>query len=320
MKQLKLIISSVMVLIFFSAPVLSIQDPLETALDESFSKKRETIRNLFNDISTVNLLNGLYLTEPQMKEILILAKKTQRIKQEFIEKKGAVFISVLDEAELAYQNLLAEIMKGEPAKQGSPIERKAVRIKRQLKEISHKVMRTMSNELSVLDHELSKILTQEQQQVIEDFKPCLIPPKGLKNPVRAGQASSNDRVINMLRRIREIPSHTWNHRKYQFLARHVERFSRHRSVMTEAEKEKEIQRLLNLTEKARALSDTDFELEKETLAEELRPVNMVNELREELGKRIPYMRKPKVSKIARFLLNERIIPILEERLSRSVGQ
>jgi hypothetical protein len=315
MKQPKLIISSVMVLIFLTAPVLLFQDPLETALDDPFSKKRETVRNLFRDISTVNLLNGLYLTEVQMKEILVLAKKSQRIKQEFIEKRGAVFINALDKAELAYQNLFAEIMKGEPAKQGSPIEREAVRIERQLKEITHKAIQTMSNELSVLDYELSKILMPEQQQVIEGFKPCLIPPKDLKNPVRAGQASSNDRGINMLRRIREIPSHTWNHRKYQFLARHVERFSRYRSVMTEAEKEKEIQRLLNLTEKARALSDTDFELEKETLAEELRPTNMVHDLREELEKRVPYMRRVKVSKSSRFLLNERIIPILEERLS-----
>jgi hypothetical protein len=316
MKQSKLIISSVIVLIFFTAPVFSIQDPLETRLDDRFSKKREIVRNLFNDISTVNLLNGLYLTDQQMNEILKLAKKAQRIKQEFVEKKGAVYMKVLDEAEQAYQNLLAEIMKGEPAKQGSRIEREAVRIEHQLKELTDKVMRTLSDELSALDHELSKILTSEQQEVIDGFQPCLIPPKDLKNPVRAGQASSNDRAINMLRRIREIPSFIWDHRKYQFLSRHVERFSRHRSVMTEEEKEKEIQRLLTLTEKVRSLSDTDFELEKETLAEELKPLNMVHELREELEKRVPYMRRAKVSKSTRFLLNERIIPILEERLSR----
>jgi IS1 family transposase len=316
MKQSKLILSSVLVIVFFTAPVFSIQDPLETKLDDRLSKKREMIRNLFNDISTVNLLNGLYLTEPQMREILKLAKKAQRMKREFVEKKGTVYMEVLNDAEQAYQNLFAEIMKGEPAKQGSRIEREAVRIEHQLKEITDKVMRTISDELSVLDQELSKILTPEQQQVINGFNPCLIPPKDLKNPVRAGQASSNDRVINMLRRIREIPSYTWNHRKYQFLSRHVERFSRLRSVMTEEEKEKEIKRLLILTEKVRSLSDTDFELEKETLAEELRPVNMVHELREELEKRVPYMRKPKVSKSARFLLNERIIPILEERISR----
>ena len=274
------------------------------------------VRNFFNDISTVNLLNGLYLTEQQMREILKLAKKAQRMKREFVEKKGAVYMEVLDEAEQAYQNLFAEIMKDEPAKQGSRIEREAVRIEHQLKEISDKVMRTRSDELSVLDHELSDILTPEQQQVIDGFQPCLIPPKDLKNPVRVGQASSNDRAINMLRRIREIPSYAWDHRKYQFLSRHVERFSRQRSVLTEEEKEKEFQRLLALTEKVRAMSDADFELEKETFADELRPEDMVHELREELEKRVPYMRRAKVSKSCRFLLNERIIPILEERLSR----
>lgn len=316
MKQSKLIISSIMVLIFLTTHGFSVQDPLETKLDDPLSKKRETVRNLFSDISTVNLLNGLYFTEQQMRGILKLAKKAQQLKQEFLEKKGAVYMEVLDEAERAYQNLFAEIMKGEPAKQGGRIEQEALRIEHQLKEITDKVMRTMSAELSVLDHELSKILTPEQQQVIDGFKPCLIPPKDLKNPIRAGQASSNDHAINILRRIREIPSYVWDQRKYQFLSRHVERFSRHRSVLTEEEKEKELQRLLTLTEKVRTMSDADFEMEKETLAEELRPEDMVHDLREELEKRVPYMRRIKVSKSARFLLNERIIPILEDRLSK----
>lgn len=71
MKQSKLIISSVMVFIFFTAPVFSIQDPMETRLDDRFSKKREIVRNLFNDISTVNLLNGLYLTDQKSTRFLL---------------------------------------------------------------------------------------------------------------------------------------------------------------------------------------------------------------------------------------------------------
>ncbi len=177
-------------------------------------------------------------------------------------------------------------------------------------------VRNISNEFSVLDYELSKILTPEQKQVIGTFKPCLIPPKDLKNPVRAGQASSNDRGIQILRRVRDIPGYAWNHRKYRMVSHMIERFSRHRYVMTEKEKEKELERLLSLFEKVRSMSDTDFEFEKENLAEELKPANRIHELREEIQKREPHKRKPKASKAVRFLLHKRVIPILEERIAR----
>lgn len=316
MRQSKLIIFILIFLILVLVPAFSVNDYLETELDDRLKKKREDVRHLFSDISTVNLLNGLYLTEQQMTDILQLARKAQQVKQEFIEKKGAAYIGILEDAERAYRDLFAEIIKGEPARQSSSIEREALRMENQLKEMTDKFMRKMTAELSVLDQEMSDILTSEQQQVIEEFKPCLIPPKDLKNPIRAGQASSNNRAVNMLRRLRKIPSYTWNNRKYQIVSRHVERFSTHRSVMTEEEKANELQRLLTLIEKIRAMTDTDFELEKEKLAEEFRPVNRVHELREELEERVPYLRRPKVSKSAKFLLNERIIPILEKKISR----
>ena len=315
-KRFQFMVISVVVFVFLAVPFFLISQPREESiLNDELAGKRTRIKNLFSDISTVNLLNGLYLTQEQMKEILNLANKAIGLKEEFIEQKSAVYMRTLNEAETAYTQLFQDIMKGSPAKEGGEVENRARRIEHRLKEMTDQVFRTMSNELSHLDNELSEILTPEQQQVIAGFKPCLIPPKDLKNPVRAGQASSNDRAIKMLRRIREIPDYAWERRKYEFLSRHVERFSKHRSVMTEKEKEKELQRLLYLTEKIRSLSDTNFELEKDNLAEELRPTDHIHELREELEQRIPHMRKAKVSKQARFLLNERIIPILEERMN-----
>jgi flagellar biosynthesis/type III secretory pathway chaperone len=48
------------------------------AFDSEFSEKARQVRNLFEDISTVNLLNGLYLSTDQMKKILALAKKHKK--------------------------------------------------------------------------------------------------------------------------------------------------------------------------------------------------------------------------------------------------
>jgi hypothetical protein len=286
--------------------------------DTEFSEKARQVRNLFEDISTVNLLNGLYLSTDQMTKILTLAKKAQTIKQKILGENASLYMNTLDEAEKAYKNLFNEIMKGDPAREGEEIEREAAMINHRLKKMQDNAVRNITNELSVLDHELSKILTPEQKQVIDTFKPCLIPPKDLKNPVRVGQASSNDRAIQILRRVRDIPDYIWNHRKYRIISYMIERFSRHRYVMTEMEKEKELERLLSLFDKVRSMSDTDFEFEKENLAETLKPVDRLHELKEELQERVPYQRSPKASKAVRYLLNKRIIPILEERIARAL--
>jgi len=314
MKALKIIVSSFIIICFSTVPLSSINRHMDE-FDTEFSEKARQVRNLFEDISTINLLNGLYLSTDQMKKILSLAKKAQTIKEKFLGENASLYMNTLDEAEKAYKNLFNEVMKGDPAKGGGEIEREAAMINHRLKEMQDNAVRNITNELSVLDHELSKILTPEQTQVIDTFKPCLIPPKDLKNPVRAGQASSNDRAIQILRRVRDIPDYNWNHRKYRIISHMIERFSRHRYVMTEKEKENELERLIALFDKVRSMSNTDFEFEKENLAEEFKPADKVHELREELQERVPYQRRPRASKAVKFLLNKRIIPILQERIA-----
>ena len=285
-------------------------------LNDEFSKKRKNVQYLFDNISTVNLLNGLNLTTKQMKKILNLARKARNIKQGFLKKNVSTYMDVLDKAEKSYKNLFNEIKKGDPAR--GYIEKEALRNNHKLKETLDDAVRNITNEFTVLDHELSKILTPEQQQVISTFNPCLIPPKDLKNPVRVGQASSNDRAVKIMRRLRNAPDLAWNRRKYRIISNMVERFSQYRSVMTDDEKDREVKRLLLFAEKIRSMSDTDFEFEKEKLAEELKPVNRVKELIKEIQQRVPHQLKPKATKAVRYLLNKRIIPILEERIKRTV--
>lgn len=316
MKAFKIIVSSFIIICFFAVPLSSIKRHMDE-FDSEFSEKARQVRNLFEGISTVNLLNGLYLSNDQMKKILALAKKTQTIKEKFLGKNAFLYMNALDEAEKAYKNLFNEVMKGDPAREGGDMEREAAMIHHRLRKMQDDAVGNITNEFSVLDYELSKILTPEQEQVIDTFKPCLIPPKDLKNPVRAGQASSNDHGIQILRRVRDTPYYVWKHRKYRILSHMIERFSRYRSVMTEKEKEKELERLLSLFEKVRSMSDTDFEFEKENLAEEIKPADRVQELREEIQKREPHQRRPKASKAVRFLLHKGVIPILEERIARA---
>ncbi len=83
-------------------------------------------------------------------------------------------------------------------------------------------------------------------------------------------------------------------------------------IVTERKAEK--QRLLGLLDKARAMSDTDFELEKSQLAEAFRGEDKRETLMAELRNRQPHG-APKLSKAAKFLLNDAIVGILQERLA-----
>ena len=98
------------------------------------------------------------------------------------------------------------------------------------------------------------------------------------------------------------------------ISRIVDRLSKHKYHMTTNEKLEEANRLIEIVEKARAMSDTEFEIEKQTLAEEIKPEDIMAELRKEIELRKPNHGRPRISRSVRFLLNDRIIPILEERL------
>lgn len=113
-----------------------------------------------------------------------------------------------------------EIQKGVQA-QGK-IPKHSVRLKHRLKELHDKVNRRLTVENKALEKELSQVLTPEQLQVVEDFKPCLIPPRDLKNPVRAGQASSNEHAVKRLRRLRAAPENQWLARRDKIVQRMVD--------------------------------------------------------------------------------------------------
>ena len=156
------------------------------AIGDSGAKKdiRESYKNvnlLHQEISTINLLNGLYLTRDQMKEILRLAGDLRKDREELTI--SAEFMATLKEAEKLLGELRNEIQKGSPARGELP--REAHRADHQLKEMRKEHNINLSKKLKEYDIKLSSILTDEQMSVVNSFNPCLIPPKNLRDPVRA---------------------------------------------------------------------------------------------------------------------------------------
>jgi hypothetical protein len=272
----------------------------------------KNVRNLLNDISTINLLNGLYLTEDQSREIMALAWEFKEFRSQNTISEDAV--EVLESAEEIFLTLRAEIQKGAPSR--SELPKQASQINKRLKELKEAHHLMLEEKYLEYQERLNSILTEEQLSVVDSFKRCLIPPKDLRDPVRAGQASSNSGMVRMLRRLRTMPEEKWQVRKYRIVSRYVDRINKNKFRMTDSERLAEKERILNLIEEIREMPDVDFELEKESLAEKVAPEDKIAAIKKKIEFRKPRRGRAKMPKAVRLLLSERIIPILEERLAK----
>ena len=272
------------------------------------SEAVKKVHELRKDISTINLLNGLNLSSKQMKQVLSLARLAEEARQYAASRME----ETLPDAQEAFRALKEEIKKGSPA-QGYLPER-AKLINNRIKDLHQDIQADVTERIQQIEARLREVLTAGQIHIVSEFKPCLIPPDELGEPARAGQADPNSKIIKHLRRLRELPDWAWERRKERIVERVVERIAKH-FRLTDQEQEAEYARLLNLFERARSLSEIDFEVEKLPLANEIKPRDRIDELQREIERRLPDQRKQ--PRLVRFLLSDRIIPILEDRLRKN---
>jgi hypothetical protein len=271
---------------------------------------RRQVKYLRRDISTINLLNGLHLSAGQMRQILALAREAESVRTSS-PTLAAEFECALADAKTTFADLKREIQKGSPAR--GIVPQRARMAKQRLKDLHDRHEQVIGEGLRQLEDRLTRVLTPEQLQVVQNFRPCLIPPPELRDPIRAGQASSNHKFIDRLRRLRQVPGWAWNARRDAVATRIAERISRH-LYLDDGDRLAEEARLRALLDRVRELSDVDFEMQKNSIASELKPRDRIEALREEIFRRLPRGKNRKKSRLGRFLLHDAIIPILEERL------
>ena len=279
--------------------------------DEELRSTQERVHRLQRDISIINLLNGLHLTRDQMTQLLALAKEAHQTREQLFSQR---YRASLQEAETSFTALRQEIQQGAPARGEVPDQ--ARKIKNSLKEMRQQNFQAARQTMQSLETRLTQVLTPEQVQVVKDFTPCLIPPKDLRNPVRAGQAAAHGGMEKRLRRLRAIPEDKWQAHRERIAQRVVDKISKRVKPLTEAEKQEEKARFLALADRIRKMPEVDFEMEKNQLIEELIPQARIKELKAEFEARQSRRGKARGSRLSRYFLNDRIIPILEDRLAR----
>lgn len=279
--------------------------------DPELQQAQERVQRLHQDISLINLLNGLHLTREQMTKLLALAREARQVREQLFSQQ---YRADLREAETAFTALKQEIQQGAPAKGEVPAQ--AARVNHRLKEVREQNWQQLAQSCQSLEARLGQVLTPEQVQVVQSFTPCLIPPKDLRDPVRAGQAAPHEGVVHRLRQLRALPEDRWQAFRDRIVDRVVEKISQKVKPLTAAEKQQEKSRLLSLADRVRQMPEADFEMAKENLVAELAPQSRLKELKAELEARGQHLAKAHRSPLARYFLNDRIIPILEERLAR----
>ena len=270
------------------------------------------LQELFQDISTINLLNGLRLTRKQTEGLLAVAREADRLRQ--TGPDAELYRVTLRKAVEAYEAFKAEANRGEPP--GNRLSRNAVYYENRILALKAQRAREVDEHQARFDGKLKEVLTEGQLAIIESFEPCLVPPRDLKDPVRAGQVEG-DRGVKMLSHLRSLPDGVWKQRKEQMAEVHLSRaVEGDRIEITKPEARAAAkQAFIAVVEKARALSDVEFEMEKGKLAAHLSPKHSREQIIE--GSRVvrPKGQPRKVSRAARWLLHPRVIPILEARLA-----
>ncbi|MCP2606569.1 hypothetical protein NLC27_03330, partial [Candidatus Aminicenantes bacterium AC-708-I09] len=176
----------------------------------------------------------------------------------------------------------------------------------QLKQKYHKISFEIKRELMSVDKEIENlaleienILEDHQKYQLSNFIPCIIPPKG---ELRIGQANNYSGITRLMERIRKIPERAYRWNKRLIISRTIERFKITLFPHDEIDENKMRSYLSKLFDRVRSLSDADFELQKDKLAEEFSDTFSPERRKQDL-----------VDKIKLFLLTPEIIPILEKK-------
>jgi len=257
----------------------------------NFEKNDKKLNQLKKEIHFLNLLNGLDLKPQQIEFIKEKIKEKSEIEESAREKLQ------LKEKELflVLEEIKNYLIKGNEIPDS--LKQKYHRIHTQIK----RELMITNERIKELASEVENILEDHQKYQLRNFVPCIIPPKG---ELRIGQANDYSGVVRMLERIRKIPERVYRWNKERIIFRTIERMKVNLFPWNEIDENEMENYFSKLFDKVRALSDADFQLQKDKLAEELISTFSPKKKKQDL-----------IDKIRFFLLDPDIIPILEHKLN-----
>jgi hypothetical protein len=245
--------------------------------------------DLQREVQLLNLINGLELTPEQMRFIVEKAREAQETRE------GLKAEADVEELEAVLVEIRDTLLTGQQIPDGLKDAFSAARAE------NKRLVEAYRKDALRLTGEIEEILESHQLYTLEHYVPCVIPPEGKP---RIGQAREGKGAA-LLEAFRGLPADRFE-RTRDTIARRVlqglvRRFRRRVVIL---DKEKELDRILDLLERVGSLPDVEFELEKEDLIQELLAPYEASRRRVDV--------RPV---IGRHLLDPAIIPLLEQKLA-----
>ncbi len=254
--------------------------------------KTAELEEIRQEISLLNLLRGLYLTKDQINQMLILAEKAREIRESM--KKS---FEADEESILSTFADLRESLYLDPGKEKVAQEKAKVLDKRIKDAVGNS-----QDRIFALEQEAATVLTLAQISILEDFKPCLIPPKDFQNPVRVGQAAGDGGLTAKLADlIHATPRDVWKERGSLLIQNISDKMEIELGMMSPEMKSDTKRRLEKISQKVLDCSDVDYVLKRHALAGEFLLINSKKALKH--GHK-------KTGEVARWLLSDNACKVL----------
>ncbi len=253
----------------------------------------EGLASMVTDVRVLNLVNSLYLSPQQMQAF-----------SDTIARANAERDASRPQTQAPLGNLItaARDMRAELAA-GSVTPATLARL-RSTSAQAEDHRRQVEARMAPYVEQAKGALDENQVVLVSEFIPCLIPVRSLTNPERIGQAQDTAVAEQMLGRARTLPQgrlsvmllHAHERLRSLLLRHHV----------PAADIEAKVADLAQVLTEARAMTDSEFEVKKAELAKRISPPDKPAVTGQALDRRI-----------AEYLLNPNLLPILAERIAAS---
>jgi len=259
----------------------------------SESSDTDKTKELNRDIVLLNLINGLYLTPEQTQLLIEKIETAEQIRKEFLQE--------VDQNKSVFKDVLTDVR--DVLMRGQEVPQELKKRVHEMKELKYHLEDQRGQRLVALESEIMDILTENQLLVIEEYKPCTIPPA--QGKIGQSVDAAAEGIVRIFQRIRYMNDDRYDAMKDRIVDIHMDKAERHLGFENPEEKEAYRKKIIKVLKKVRKLSDKKFLLQKGELAQQLIPENNHSLKR----------RKNQLSKVGRFLLDPALIPILQARIT-----
>ena len=279
------------------------------------------MHDLKKEIDILNLLNSLYLSDVQMRHVMVVATKTEKARRAALKESDLLNAKT--------EKALASVRKEMLATGKPKCETAGLKQVCEAQEKQCEINKAFAKQMVVYESYVKAILTDNQREKVYNYEHCLIPVKGLRDPARIGSPDSGSVNEKLLESVRAMSPEGFEAKKNDLIESCFAKTMYYMggADMKADDKVKERDKMLSLFAKARALNDLDFQFTKAKLAAQmgtdfLEIKDRVKEISKQVlkvqnEKRFDGKAEPGIYTM--MFMDGKIIPMLAERLRISEG-